>query len=224
MICSVCGNNEFKDHKVLWPRLIAEWGISADEVAYIDRQQGTICTECGANLRGVALGHAICEVVGSNAPLREFVKTSSAQYLRILDLNGTAVSDMLSRLPGYTRGDYPEIDIQALPYSKGSFDIVIHSDTLEHVPKPIDGLKECRRVLSNQGSVCYTVPIIVGRMTRSRAGLQPSYHGYPDQTPDDFIVHTEFGVDAWTHAFLAGFSSVKITAVCFPAAIALTLR
>jgi hypothetical protein len=55
VICSVCGNGTFQDRRILWPALIEEWEISPEEAAYIDRQQGTSCTQCGANLRGVAL-------------------------------------------------------------------------------------------------------------------------------------------------------------------------
>ena len=40
IICAICGGNDFEDRAVLWPLLIAEWGLSLDEAAYIDRQQG----------------------------------------------------------------------------------------------------------------------------------------------------------------------------------------
>jgi SAM-dependent methyltransferase len=222
VICSICGNDEFQDRKILWPSLIADWEISPDEVAYIDRQQGTSCTRCGANLRGVALGYAICDVVGSAEPLQAFIKTRRAQELSILDLNGTSVSDTLSGLPNYIRADYPTVDMQAMPYRNAEFDLVIHSDTLEHVPRPLDGLRECRRVLAPSGRLCYTVPIIVGRMTRSREGLPPSYHGNPEEEGYDFVVQTEYGADAWTHPILAGFSSVKVNTISYPAATALT--
>src|SRR5208282_3830755 len=42
--------------------------------------------------------------------------------------------------------------------------LVIHSDTLEHVERPVRALEECRRVLAPGGRVCFTVPIIVGRL------------------------------------------------------------
>ncbi|WNJ90037.1 class I SAM-dependent methyltransferase [Bosea sp. 685] len=222
IICSICGNDEFEDTTILWPALIEEWEISTEEADYINRQQGTHCVRCKANLRGVALGNAIREVVGTGEPLTRFVKTSSAGRLRVLDINGTAASEVLSALPGYVRADYPDVDMQAMPFKAASFDVVIHSDTLEHVPRPLDGLKECRRILAPNGHLCYTVPIIVGRMTRNRQNLRPSYHGNPEESGYDFIVQTEFGADAWTFPLQAGFSSVKINTVSFPAATALT--
>lgn len=222
IICSICGNDEFQESAVLWPALIDEWNISPEEVTYINQQQGTHCVRCKANLRGIALGRAICEAFHATTSLTDYVKTPQATRLRVLDINGTAASEALSVLPGYVRADYPDIDMQAMPYQEASFDIVIHSDTLEHVPKPLDGLRECRRILAPAGYLCYTVPTIVGRMTRDRKGLKPSYHGNPEEGGYDYLVQTEFGADAWTFPIQAGFSSVKISAVSFPAATALT--
>ncbi len=45
------------------------------------------------------------------------------------------------------------------------------------------------------GRLFYTVPIVVGRLTRTRQGLPPSYHGNPNTSPDDFKVETEYGAD-----------------------------
>lgn len=104
-----------------------------------------------------------------------------------------------------------------ISYPSGTFDIVIHSDTLEHVPNPVHALSECRRVLKPGGALCFTVPIIVGRMTRDRAGLPKSYHGDPTTATDDLIVRTEFGADAWTYVMEAGFNRVTIHAVGYPA-------
>jgi hypothetical protein len=50
-VCGVCGGLEFTDAPVLWDELSDVWELSIEERAYIDRQQGTCCTGCGANLR-----------------------------------------------------------------------------------------------------------------------------------------------------------------------------
>jgi ubiquinone/menaquinone biosynthesis C-methylase UbiE len=115
--------------------------------------------------------------------------------------------------------------MHALPYADAAFDIVIHSDTLEHVANPVHALGECRRVLKPGGGLCFTIPTIVGRMSRSRDGLPRSYHGNNStESPDDLVVHTEFGCDAWTFLFQAGFSRVEIFGVQYPAAIAYLAR
>lgn len=132
------------------------------------------------------------------------------------------MSAALAALPGYLRADYPDVDMRRLPYADGTFDLVVHSDTLEHVEHPVLALEECRRVLTANGRLCFTAPIIHGRLTRSRAGLEPSYHGNPAQGRDDFLVRTEFGADAWTYVFRAGFTDLALSQVDFPSAIAIS--
>jgi SAM-dependent methyltransferase len=221
--CSICGGARLSFEKVLWPELVAEWQLSEIETAYIDEQQGCTCDACGANLRVVALGDAVRQALGTDLPLQAFVSTAAATQFRILDINGAAaISQTLARLPLYVRGDFPAVDMHALPYGDKSFDLVIHSDTLEHVERPVRALEECRRVLAARGRVCFTIPIIVGRLTRGRAGLAKSYHGDPSNCSDDFVVHTEFGADAWCFVMQAGFTRVAINQVRYPAATALS--
>lgn len=109
-----------------------------------------------------------------------------------------------------------------LPFKDGTFDLVIHSDTLEYVERPVLALQECRRALKAHGRLCFTVPIVVGRMTRHRTGLPPRYHGNPKTADSDFFVRTEFGADAWAAVSRASFSSLAIHQVDFPSAIAIS--
>ena len=223
LTCSVCGSSSFKSKTVLWPELIKAWQLSAEEAAYVDEQQGCTCNDCGASLRVVALGDALKDAWGTDLTVRDFVRQSEAQSLRILDINGAlGLSDVLAVLPNYVRVDFPQFDLQALSFSNRSFDIVMHSDTLEHIDQPILALEECRRVLAKRGRLCFTIPLIVGRLTRSRAGLAKSYHGDQGCLGDDLIVRTEFGVDAWTFLARAGFSRVLINHVQYPAAMAIS--
>lgn len=218
MHCSVCGGTAFASRPILWDSLIAEWQISRAEADYVDRQQGETCNSCGSNLRSIALGEAVRSFLGTREPLRTAVGTEAGRKLSILEINeaGT-LTPVLRQFGGYVFGAYPEVDMHAIPYPSGTFDIVIHSDTLEHVPNPVHALSECRRVLKPGGALCFTVPIIVGRMTRDRAGLPKSYHGDPTTATDDLIVRTEFGADAWTYVMEAGFNRVTIHAVGYPA-------
>lgn len=223
LTCSICGSDEYRETRVLWPELVAEWQLSDAERDYVDKQQGCACVVCGANLRLSALGNALRAVVGTDLPLRDAVAAGLFDDLRILDCNGAdAVSAALAALQHYRRADYPEYDMQKLPFADASFDIVLHSDTLEHVEHPILALEECRRILSATGRLCFTVPTIVGRLSRNRAGLPPSYHGAASTDADDFRVHTEFGADAWTIVHQAGFSDVTLSQVQYPSAIAMT--
>lgn len=219
--CSLCGGASFQAQDVLWPALIKEWELDRHEVEYINRQQGERCTSCGANLRQIALCNALLDAWDRVGPLKSGLEDSEA--IDLLDINGAEpISSTLSQIPGYQRANYPEVDMQDLPYEDGTFDTVIHSDTLEHVPDPLRAVLECRRVLRPGGQLCYTVPIVVDRMSRSRAGLEPSYHGNPKMGRADFVVQTEFGADAWTLLAEAGFDRIRIHAFEYPAALALS--
>lgn len=225
MQCSICGSSEFVSKKVLWAALVDEWQLAPFEEEYVNRQQGTCCSVCGANLRSIALANALRSFLGESATLKDVVAARSTQELEILEINeaGT-LTPMLRQLGKYTYAAYPDVDMHALPYDAETFDLVIHSDTLEHVEQPIHALKECRRVLKPGGAVCFTVPVIVGRMSRSRKGLGNSYHGNPATSKYDYVVQTEFGADAWTCAMEAGFAEVAIHVLDYPAATAFLAR
>jgi len=223
--CGVCGGTNFTNHQVLWEKLIDEWQISPAEADYVDRQQGKTCDNCGANLRSIALANSLRAFLGTKAFLREAAVSQMGKNLALLEINEAGMlSTVLKTFGDYVYGAYPEVDIHALPYADGIFDVVIHSDTLEHVTNPVHALTECRRVLKPDGALCFTVPMIVGRMSRNRDCLPKSYHGNPATLADDFVVHTEFGADAWTYVLEAGFAEVSIHAVEYPAGLAFLAR
>ena len=221
MRCAVCGSDELHYVEELSATLIHEWELSATEAAYVNRQQGLQCVRCGSTLRCMALATALLRHCGGTGTLAEFSAAPAAQQLRVLEINEAGgVSPFLAKWPAHVFAQYPDVDMQRLPYPDGSFDLVVHSDTLEHVPDPVSGLAECRRVLREGGACVFTVPIIVGRLTRSRAGLAPSYHGEAAKG-DAYLVHTEFGADAWTWPLAAGFADCRIVSLEHPAAHAL---
>ncbi len=223
--CSVCGGDTFSKMAVLWDELAAEWQLSPAERAYIDRQQGTSCVACGSNLRSIALADAILAAAGATGTLRDFTASAAGAKLKVLEINEAGMlSPVLRRMQCHILATYPAVDIHDMPYESASFDLVVHSDSLEHVTQPVRALSECRRVLRPGGWVCFTVPTIVGRLTRSRAGLPKSYHGNPADAADDYVVQTEFGADMWTYVMAAGFQSVVINTVAFPDAIAMSAR
>lgn len=225
MQCGVCGGTKFTSHRVLWDKLINDWQLSLEEVVYIDRQQGEACNKCGANLRSIALANALRVFLGTKAFLHEAAASPLGANLAILELNeaGT-LTPVLKNFGRYVYGAYPEVDMHAIPYADGTFDVVIHSDTLEHIRNPVHALSECRRVLKPEGALCFTIPIIVGRMSRNRDGLPKSFHGNTATMADDFAVHTEFGADAWTYLLAAGFTELSIHSVEYPSGIAFLAR
>ncbi len=225
MQCGVCGGTSFTFRRVLWDGLIDEWQLSPAEAEYVDRQQGETCVSCGSNLRTIALANALRAFLGTDDSLTAVPASSVGKMVSVLEINeaGT-LTPILQQFRNYVFCAYPEVDMHALPYEDDVFDVVIHSDTLEHVGNPVHALTECRRVLRPGGALCFTVPIIVGRLSRDRDGLPTSHHGSQTATSDDLVVRTEFGADAWTHVLEAGFAAVSIHAVSYPAAIAMVAR
>ncbi len=221
MICCCCGSREFETSAILWPELVAAWQLSDEEARYIDRQQGTRCGWCQVNLRSQALALAVMQCHGHAGLFKDFVRGPVAQTLRVLEVNeaGT-LTPYLERLPGRVFASYPAVDMMALPYAEADFDLIVHSDTLEHVEHPVRALSECLRVLRPGGFCAFTIPVVVGRLTLARAGLPPSFHGSP-ANPTDCLVHTEYGADAWTHVIRAGFRECRVVAFEYPAALAL---
>jgi SAM-dependent methyltransferase len=220
--CLVCGADSLCDVEVLSPALIEAWELAPAEVDYVNAQQGRHCSVCRSTLRCMALAQAVLRFYNASGSLAEFAQSEAAQRLRVLEINEAGgVSAYLARLPRRTFASFPQVDVQALPYADASFDLVVHSDTLEHVRDPVRGLAECRRVLRKGGACIFTVPIVVGRLTRSRAGLAPSYHGTAADG-EGYLVQTEFGADAWRWPLAAGFAECRVTAVEPPAAHAWT--
>ena len=92
-------------------------------------------------------------------------------------------------------------DMTRLTFGDGLFDLVIHSETLEHLHNYEQALTECQRVLKVGGYQVYSIPLLHRRQTRRRimldeAGrtsdlLPPSYHGLEGEYP----VVWEFGRD-----------------------------
>ena len=195
--CPCCGGPDIVQKDILEDRLIDIWGLSTLEIDYINRQQGLRCTSCGSRLRSMALAAWLCKYFRVQWPLSEVTSSPGhAAQCAILEVNEAGqLTQFLRDLPLHTLGCYPQVDMMDMPYRDETFDLVIHSDTLEHVPDPVRALAECKRVLRPSGECAFTVPMVVNRLTRStKRGLR-SYHGQVNLRAEDFKVWTEFGAD-----------------------------
>lgn len=222
-VCPVCEEHRFTTQPVLWPKLIEEWKLSAGEVDYINLQQGFCCASCKNNLRSMTLAAAMTRAFGFGGSLKDFCCTDpTIRRLTVIEINPAGnLSPFLQVLPKHSLYSFPQIDMQGMSFPDSSIDVIIHSDTLEHVPDSKAALKETRRVLKPGGHLFYTVPIVIDRLTRTRRGLPPSYHGKPGAKRDDCIVQTEYGADIWCEIFQAGFQQVTLTSLIFPASVAI---
>ena len=219
-ICPCCAASEFARKPILWPALVAEWRLSPEEVEYIDRREGLHCLGCGSNLRSMALAHAILEVYRYSGTLTDFM-LGPGRELDSLEVNEAgSLTSIFSKSPRHTLVQFPDVDIHALPFSDASFDLVVHSETLEHVEQPVRALAECRRVLRPGGACAFTVPMVVGRLTSSRAGMPLSFHNNAEERDSALLVRTEYGADAWRQVIDAGFPECRLVSFDAPGAIA----
>ncbi len=99
---------------------------------------------------------------GTGRHLRALAKLPDLKIVGI-DRNNADLNDALTSLknmPDALSGNYlvTRADINKLPFDSASFDCVICSEVLEHIPQHEEALKELVRVLKPQGSLVISVP------------------------------------------------------------------
>ncbi len=171
-----------------------------------------------AKLRARRLARVVLEVYPfTSRSAFDWVRTPEAQALRVAEINRIdGLHEALHRLPNLAFSDFqPQAapgaivdgvrseDLTRLTYPDASFDLVLTSESLEHVPDLAAALAEIRRVLAPGGRHIFTIPVLPGvaqtypRMRVREDGsiekLAPEIRhpggdvGYP--------VFTEFGAD-----------------------------
>jgi SAM-dependent methyltransferase len=170
----------------------------------------------------MVLAKAILSHLDSGKTLSKAAERFRYRSLRVLEINHAGnLTSYLSKFKRHTLLNYPEGDMMNLGYENETWDLIVHSQTLEHVPDPMVGLRETLRILRPGGACIFTIPIIVGRMSRSREALNHSFHGDPKNATADYRGVSEFGADAWTFVISAGFESCRIHSIDYPAGIAM---
>jgi SAM-dependent methyltransferase len=140
--------------------------------------------------RALPSGSRVLDVGAGSCPYRIFFshctyKTQDSTTLAKEQLTGQA---------GYGRIDYVS-DILAIPVDDSSFDVIICTEVLEHVPEPIRALKEFFRILKVGGKLLLTAPLGSGIH-------QEPHHYYGGFTP------------YWYQKFLTenGFEQIEVEA------------
>jgi SAM-dependent methyltransferase len=214
----VCGSRSRRGRPwKLAPELVDSWGIDRRWKRLIERREGVGCRACGAVCRFQYLAQVIMEELGAVGlgyhSFADYADSSHFKRLRVAEINGCGtLHEFLNRNPSLQYSEYgsedPEVpseDLLALSYRDRTFDLVLTSDTLEHVPRLSGALSEIERVLKPGGRHIFTVPVVWdGRKTLERAVLEdsrivhllpPSYHGVWDDQRADRLVFHEFGED-----------------------------
>ena len=209
--CAVCGEEgrQVRQSWVLAPELARRWGSGLAE------RESMFCEHCGSSLRVRRIAEVLVELYAERATsLAELVREDGFRAMRIAEINSIGrMHPVLAEAPALVHVEYPEEDIQALSWADGSFDLVLTSETLEHVPDPALALRETLRVLRPGGRHVFTVPLDPAlEATRSRVGLPAEHHGRGGgpfalvTRKADMVVHTDFGPDLGDVVRAAGFA------------------
>ncbi|MEO7916594.1 MAG: methyltransferase domain-containing protein [Dokdonella sp.] len=155
-------------------------------------------------------GLDVCELSASG-PLVEFF-ARSARRAEFSEYSGE--SERGSCFSGVRNED-----VQRLTYADESFDLVTHSEVMEHVPDDHAAFRELRRVLRKTGCMIFTVPLSAGatveRVRLDSQGqvehlLEPAYHTDPWRKGEGILAFRDYGEDIVERLNAAGFSDVDI--------------
>ena len=217
--CPVCGALLLCIYRPVFSKqLVDEWNLDANWEELYNHREGEICISCGGSIRGRQLGLALVNWLNgklgtSFQDAKSALNSEGALKLQIAEINSCGgVHKILSRLPNVSYSEFEpqdksirHEDLLGLSYGDASFDIVLHSDTLEHIPDIDVALSEIWRVLKPGGAMIFSIPIVRdGRTTLVRAKLHdsvikhyypPSYHGGSYQATSQYLVCYEFGED-----------------------------
>lgn len=177
--CTVCGKTSrmLYRRRVIPPRLVELWGLSERQAEALARKESCDCAGCGAKLRARRMAEVLLDLYPVDgrrvADLREWSGSHEAGRLRIAEINRIdgihGVLEDLARfhpsdyIPNAHRGSYVRglrhEDLDDLTYEDDRFDLVLTSETLEHVPDLARALAEIRRVLVPGGLHVFTAPV-----------------------------------------------------------------
>lgn len=213
--CFACGRRDgFIFLNIINDDLARGWDLSPSLRKYFDIRESTKCKNCGCSFRSNLQARTICSLLSpSSKSLSEAIRSSSQlRKLKIAEINACgALHKILAAHPKLQYSEYrpdgknvKHENLNKLSYKSSSFDIVLTSETLEHVPDWRRAAREIHRVLKPRGQHIFTVPAILARHTRARALIQngrvkkllpAAYHGYNRGDTDDYLVFNEFGAD-----------------------------
>lgn len=208
--CEVCGQSvTFEKLNVIDNELARQWEIDNSLKEAYSVRESMICPNCGCSARLRSLAYALTLLYDkSSSSFSNIIDKGVYSDMQVAEINACGkLHNFLAKLPNLAYSEYESDDknirtedLQALSYADESFDLVLDSDTLEHVPDFKLALKEIHRVLKPNGYHVFTVPMILSRKTRRRVSLEgegaevleESYHGSGE--PGN-LVATEFGRD-----------------------------
>jgi SAM-dependent methyltransferase len=203
--CSVCGaTTRFVVNSWLIPQHAEdEWGRKW--ISAFVRRETLLCGHCSSSLRVRRVADVLIEHYARTATsIAELVREPDFRGMDVAEVNAVgSMHPFLARHPRLRHSEYGERgeDLQALSYADQSFDVVLTSDTLEHVPDWREALSESLRVLRPGGRHIFTVPLVPVRAQTVDVSHRGWYHGrgrgpwWVVPSRADMAVRTVFGND-----------------------------
>jgi SAM-dependent methyltransferase len=184
---------------------------------------GLRCARCSAGAVQVSIGWAIRETVGVPAAC-DVCELSArgplAAWLRRVARSAATSAYFADVTPGGMRDGIRCEDVQRLTYADASFDLVTHTEVLEHVPDDARAFADLHRVLRPGGLMLFTVPLHGGERTVERARirdgvvehlLEPVYHTDPLRG-EGILAFRDYARDIVERLRDAGFEETRILA------------
>jgi hypothetical protein len=150
MNCFACGvySEKWAYGDPVDEHLAHTWGISEGIKRLFNYREGTLCPSCGISLRAIGLAHGITGQFTPDAKnFSSFVSFANKNKLKVAEINSChQLHKQLKKIKGLILAEYGEEkkseNIEALSYKDNSFDLVLHSETLEHVSDPYKAIEE----------------------------------------------------------------------------------
>lgn len=115
-------------------------------------------------------GSRVLDIGAGGCPHRDKFKNCDYYTQDFVQLSDSQIQNQV----GYGKIDYVS-DILDIPVPNESYDVIICTEVIEHVPDPISAIKEISRILKPEGTLLITAPL--------QSGLhQEPYHYYGGYT------------------------------------------
>lgn len=181
------------------------------------------CAGCSAGVVQLGIGWVLRDEVARLGECDACELSSRGALVAYLRRKARSVATS-EYLPGVPVGTFRDgvrcEDVQQLTYASASFDLLTHTEVLEHVPDDARALAELLRVLRPGGTMIFTVPMHDGPHTVERARqrdgvieylLEPVYH-LDLLRPDGILAFRDYGSDILERLRAAGFVDARILA------------
>lgn len=198
----------------------------------IDLREQMVCDHCDLNARHRVSMGLLAELRRDGASARVYATEQASPAFRWIKTHyaGAVGSEFFSpdqkgRLDTQLKsllGDDAELereDVTALSFEDESFDAVVSSDVLEHVPDFRAALENFYRVLAPGGDLILTVPFLDASQDSLRRAeidgsgeirhlVEPEYHGDP-VSPEGVLAFHSFGWDLLDALRECGFKTAQ---------------